>query len=72
MGRFPGRLSASKIGHVRGLSRNFFQSLFVDIEIGMHVLHIVVIVESFHQANHLRRLRPFQFDISIGNHSHTG
>ncbi|MGD0598678.1 MAG: hypothetical protein ABR988_02575, partial [Terriglobales bacterium] len=51
-------------------ARDFFQSLLVDIEVGMDVLHIFVVFERLHQADHLRRLLPFQLDVGIGNHGH--
>lgn len=31
---------------------NFFQLLLIDIEVRVDVLHVVVIFESFHQADH--------------------
>lgn len=52
------------------LSRNLFQSLLVDIEVGMHILHVIALFERFEQPDHLRRLLPFQFDVRVGNHAH--
>ena len=51
-------------------ARNFFQSLLVDVEVRMHVLHVFAIFERFHQADHLRRLLSFQLDVGIRNHAH--
>jgi hypothetical protein len=52
-------------------ARNFFQKFLIDVKIGMYVLHIVIIFERFEQANHLRRLLPFQLDVIIWNHTYT-
>jgi len=51
-------------------ARDFFQSLLVDVEVRMHVLHVFVIFERFHQADHLRRLLAFELDVGIRNHAH--
>jgi len=45
--------------HAEPLS-TFGQELVVDIEIGPHILYVVVVVERFHQTNHLLGRLPFE------------
>src|SRR6267142_386538 len=41
---------------------------FVDIEVRVNMLHVVVFFERFHQANHLRGLRARQLDVVLRDH----
>src|SRR5260370_42127007 len=43
---------------------------FVDIEVGVDVLHVVVLLECFDQAHHLRSLRACQLDVVLRDQSH--
>lgn len=52
------------------LSGDFFQKLLIYIEVGMNVLNIVVLFESFHESDHGIGLRTFELDVGIGNHAH--
>lgn len=45
---------------------------FVDVEVGVNVLDVVVIFESFHHAHHLLRLLAAQFHIILGNEADFG
>jgi len=49
---------------------NFFQKFLIDIEVGMNILHVVIIFQRLKQPNHLRRLLPFQLDVIIWNHTY--
>src|ERR1700739_4961355 len=42
---------------------------FVDVEVGVNVLHIVMLFEGFHQAQHLRGLRAGKLDVILRNHA---
>src|SRR5215469_12576972 len=53
------------------LSCNFFQQFLVDVEVCVHVLHIVMLFEGFHQANHRVRSRSLEFDVVLRNVGHT-
>jgi len=64
------RMGGSGFKAVRNLTGNFFQSLFVDIEVGVHILYVVVVFEGFQQANHLGCLLAFKLDVGVGNHGH--
>src|SRR5205085_10873500 len=55
---------------VRRLSRDFFQQLLVNVEVSVHVLHVVMLFERLHQANHGRGLLSFELDEGIRNHAH--
>ncbi len=59
-----GRLAKSKMTR---LSRDFFQQLLVDVEVRVHVLHVVVLFERFHQADHRIGRRAFQLDVILRN-----
>jgi len=52
------------------LAGNFLKHLLVNIEVGVDVLYVVVLLEGFHQANHRRGLLAFQLDVGIRNHAH--
>src|SRR5579872_1273605 len=51
---------------------DLFQQLLVNIEIGVHVLHIVMLFERFHQADHSSCCLTFQLDIVLRDHGHAG
>ena len=52
------------------LAGNFFQQLLIDIEVGVYVLHVVMLFERLHQPDHGGRRGPFQLDVVLRNHSH--
>lgn len=52
------------------LARNFFQQLLIDIEVGVNVLHVVVLLERLHQPDHGAGSRPFELDVVLRNHGH--
>jgi hypothetical protein len=52
------------------LAGDFFQQLLIDIEVGVNVLHVVMLFERLHQPDHGARRRPFQLDVVLRNHSH--
>ncbi len=41
------------------LSRDFFQLLLIDIEVRVHVLHVVLVFQGFEQTKHCRGLLAF-------------
>src|SRR5260370_12686864 len=43
---------------------------FVDVEVGVDVLHVIVLFESFDKAHHLRGLRARQLNVVLPHHSH--
>jgi hypothetical protein len=45
-GRLFGKSSIAK------LASHFFQQLLINIEIGVHVLHVVLILKRFHKPDH--------------------
>ena len=45
---------------------------FVDIEVRVNVLHIVVIFERLNHSQHLLRLRPGQLDVVLRHPGHLG
>ncbi len=54
------------------LTCDFFQELLIDVEVRVDVLHVVMIFERFHQANHRTRSRAFEFDVVLRNHRNAG
>ena len=50
------------------LRNRFGQFGFLDIEIPVHVLHIIVLVQSFHQFDDLLRSLAFNLDVVLRNH----
>src|SRR2546421_608923 len=40
------------ISRLKKLSGHFFQQLLIDVEVRVHVLHVVVLFERFHQTDH--------------------
>ena len=41
---------------------------FVDVKVGVDLLHVVVIFDGFHQAQHCLRAATFQFDVGLRDH----
>lgn len=64
------RARAAFLCKTKRLSRNFFQQFLIDVEVRVDVLHIVMLFEGLHEANHRVGLLTFQLDVSIGNHAH--
>src|SRR2546427_2900705 len=56
---------------VARLSRNFLQQFLINIEVGVDILHIVMLFKSFHEPDHRVRRRTFQFDVILRNPGHT-
>ena len=54
------------------LTRHFFQQLLVNIKVRVDVLHIVLILQSFHKPNHGVGGLPFQLDVVLRNHGDAG
>ncbi len=52
------------------LGCNFFQNFLIDIEISVHVLHIVMILKRFDEANHRMSIAAFELDVILRNHGH--
>ena len=53
-------------------ARHFFEQLLIDIEVRVHVLYIILILESFHETDHSVGRLPFEFDVVLRNHRDTG
>src|SRR5215469_41771 len=62
---------APKLSLFLSLSCDFFQQFLVDVEVCVHVLHIVMLLEGFHQANHRVCSRSLEFDVVLRNVGHT-
>src|SRR5208337_3418517 len=45
---------------------------FVDIEVGVDVLHVIVFFQCFHQPQHLRSLLPGKLDVVLRHHAQLG
>lgn len=45
---------------------------FIDIEVGVNFLHVVVVFHGFHQAQHLLGATAFQLDVVLRDHRHFG
>src|SRR5580765_5094464 len=63
------RLSSS---FPRSLTSDFFEQFLIDVEICVHVLHVVLIFQSFEQSDHLCRCRSLELDVVLRNHRHAG
>jgi len=50
-----------------GLDLKHCHNLFVDVEVRIHVLHIVVLFEGFHQLENLLGIFPFNLDSVLRN-----
>src|SRR3977135_3322470 len=62
----------SEVRSPTSLASYFFQQLLVNVEIGVDVLHVVVLFERLHQPDHLSRGCAFEFDVVLRNHRHAG
>src|SRR5258706_1211278 len=51
------------------ISRECFHLVFVDVEVRIDVLHVVVFFERLAQAQHAARVLPFQANQVLGNHA---
>src|SRR6202021_1413605 len=58
--------------HARPLAGDLFQLFRVDVEIGIDVLHVIVVFESLKQAHHRRGGGPFRFCVGGGDHGVSG
>jgi hypothetical protein len=54
------------------LSCHFLQQFLIYVEVGVDVLHVVVIFERLDQPNHRRGLMAFELDVILRNHGHAG
>src|SRR5262249_49770892 len=63
---------AAHIWKQKILSSHLFQEFLIHIEVRVHVLHVVVFLESLNQTDHLRRLLAFELDIVLWNHGNVG
>ena len=61
-----GRPRRYRSGFCKGSSRGHVG--FVDIEVGVDFLHVVVIFDGFHQAQHLLRVAAFELDVVLRDH----
>src|SRR5579862_13143 len=61
-----------KIEVMRRSPRHFLKQLLIDIEVGVNVLHIVMLFESFHQTDHRGGGRAFKLDVILRNHRDAG
>src|SRR5437879_6166247 len=65
-GRLSGKSSTAQ------LARHFLQQLLVNIEVGVNVLHVILVFERFHEPNHSVGRLTFQLNVVLRNHRYAG
>ena len=53
------------------LASHFFQELLINIEVGVHILHVILIFERFHEPDHRVGGLTFKFNVVLRNHRDT-
>jgi hypothetical protein len=55
----------------RQLARDLFQKFLVDVEVGVDILHVVLVFERFHQPDHGVGRLSLQLDVILWNERNT-
>jgi hypothetical protein len=56
----------------RSSASHFFQELLVNVEIGVYVLHVILIFECFHEPDHRVGGLTLKFNVVLWNHRDAG